>query len=801
MRADPRLNLTAVATVSGAGGAGGLPWDAVARPFLPVPAQDGGPPVVCLTWGEPRDVVGIRVGAPAAETVDWANDVRVEYWRDAWPPTDPGRLRGGRVGWTPQDDPFHGQWVRAVGGWVRGGAGAQFQFDPLDVVEIDDADLLERAADYRPRFRRTLKVRLVFRQAALGPAPLSDIDVLSRYALIDGECVVEGVDPATAHVTVWNGQLADRGGDDSAEAGPPALRLRYQYVGQCPNVGDRTVITVRAPHGTFSFNPEDLREGPLDMPEIGVRVRGGTDQAPQAFPPRPGDSAARDLYTRVGRVPEQTFQRAVAEIPRLDPTLQNRYCVLSWDGTKQRFALRYDGDVFLDRSGLRLRGRDAAALHWPGQRLHYRFGTGDPCAFHDGRADTVQAARDGWLPIYSTGWDDRLCQWRSTAFAALSGSPRAFGDLRGDEETICCLRFRVRNARATAARATLWMTLSTSEELEADGGAIWAVGRWVPEVHGAVGWRLQRYEAPALRAVWRAVGGGTLTVCRTPRPEGPETARGAVRWESDLGPDGADAVDLVIPFVSAAPDADTLHRIDVDAKEAEVEGYWRAMVGDGGGAVRVPNADVTDLVRAVPWHVAMTAVRDPGTGTDVLPPASYHYNACGNEAALQILLLDRLGHHARAERYLETFLATQGTVLPDGDFGSAEGALQAIERFADGDIWPRRFNYCLDHGFLLHWLAEHYLLTRDRPWLRRAAPHLLAACDFVVRERRRTMRCENGERVPEYGLLPAGKLEDNREWRYCGVSHKALPGRGIWRRGRRRARLAAEGRDVRDLTG
>ena len=34
-----------------------------------------------------------------------------------------------------------------------------------------------------------------------------------------------------------------------------------------------------------------------------------------------------------------------------------------------------------------------------------------------------------------------------------------------------------------------------------------------------------------------------------------------------------------------------------------------------------------------------------------------------------------------------------------------------------------------------------------------------------------------------------------------GVSHKALPGRGIWRRGRRRARLAAEGRDVRDLTG
>jgi hypothetical protein len=82
---------------------------------------------------------------------------------------------------------------------------------------------------------------------------------------------------------------------------------------------------------------------------------------------------------------------------------------------------------------------------------------------------------------------------------------------------------------------------------------------------------------------------------------------------------------------------------------------------------------------------------------------------------------------------------------------------------------PRRsgFSYNLDPGFIMRTMAEHYCYTGDRAWLERATPHLIAACEFVIRERRATMACApSGAQVVEWGLLPAGHLEDNPEWRY-----------------------------------
>ena len=62
---------------------------------------------------------------------------------------------------------------------------------------------------------------------------------------------------------------------------------------------------------------------------------------------------------------------------------------------------------------------------------------------------------------------------------------------------------------------------------------------------------------------------------------------------------------------------------------------------------------------------------------------------------------------------------------------------------------------------------DHYRLTGNKDWLERIAPRLVAACDFVIRERERTKNYGLDERaVTEWGLLPAGHLEDNPEWRH-----------------------------------
>ena len=63
-------------------------------------------------------------------------------------------------------------------------------------------------------------------------------------------------------------------------------------------------------------------------------------------------------------------------------------------------------------------------------------------------------------------------------------------------------------------------------------------------------------------------------------------------------------------------------------------------------------------------------------------------------------------------------------------------------------------------------MAEHALYTRDRAWFEHVSPALIEACDWVFRQRRQTMRSLPHSRGWEHGFLPAGALEDVREYRY-----------------------------------
>jgi hypothetical protein len=200
-------------------------------------------------------------------------------------------------------------------------------------------------------------------------------------------------------------------------------------------------------------------------------------------------------------------------------------------------------------------------------------------------------------------------------------------------------------------------------------------------------------------------------------------------------------------------------------KLGEVVSYWREYV-EPGGHIDIPDHVLSDFHKAVRVHVAITADRDAERGLIALPAATYSYGVCANEACWQIAMLDQAGHHDRARRYLETFLAMQGASWLDGDFGSNEGVMQGLD-FDAGVPMRSGFAYNLDHGFILECMANHYRLTGDQAWLRQASPNLVSACDFIIRERKRSqIRDPDGQPSAAWGLLPAGHLEDNPEWRH-----------------------------------
>ncbi|MEA3345135.1 MAG: hypothetical protein U9Q78_02640 [Chloroflexota bacterium] len=252
-----------------------------------------------------------------------------------------------------------------------------------------------------------------------------------------------------------------------------------------------------------------------------------------------------------------------------------------------------------------------------------------------------------------------------------------------------------------------------------------------------------------------------------PEEDGSQAIPTAVAYDVELDGEESHTITMVVPFVTFTQEEEwgKAAGLDFEAKLADVAGYWRDYIASG-GQIEIPDDILTDFHKAAQTHVAISVDKDPVSGMYMVPAATYRYGVCANEACWQIRMLDQAGRHERAEAYLETFLRTQGTSMLDGNFSSADGSLLGLE-IEEGEVRISHFNYNLDHGCVMECLADHYRYTGDKEWLKRVAPNLVAACDLIIREREATKRTDqSGKPVPEYGLLPAGHLEDNPEWRH-----------------------------------
>ncbi len=70
-------------------------------------------------------------------------------------------------------------------------------------------------------------------------------------------------------------------------------------------------------------------------------------------------------------------------------------------------------------------------------------------------------------------------------------------------------------------------------------------------------------------------------------------------------------------------------------------------------------------------------------------------------------------------------------------------------------------------GWHLWMLGEHYALTRDSDWLRKVSPEVARVCQWIVRQREKTMKpLPDGSKGPEYGLMPPGVMADWNAFAY-----------------------------------
>jgi hypothetical protein len=362
-----------------------------------------------LEWEEPRDVRRVMVCFAGAVPAG----VKIQYWRQNWPTPAPERLPGARRGWIGRDDPWHGQWTTVRGESHVDGDSFALTFDPIDLPEIgrDRIEQLVAAEDYRAPFRRTLKLRVVGK----GDAPrVAAIHAYSSSTWKQGEVELhvgvgqEGPCDWRGHAEAWNGYIlgvepidptaGDSFGQDGTwllrtEGQSKGLRLRVLYADCAPRSGDRTIVTVRTAARSFSFLVADLDRGPLYIQDYHVLAHWAEESYDLAALERQIAAAPKPIFDRVADEPEQSLARAMAEMPALDETITapfGRYMPLSIEAGRQEWALRYNGELFADKRLLKLFGRDAARLHWPGEMLRFCFGSGDPPDLRERRGATRQ---------------------------------------------------------------------------------------------------------------------------------------------------------------------------------------------------------------------------------------------------------------------------------------------------------------------------------------------------------------------------------------------------------------------------
>jgi hypothetical protein len=703
-----------------------------------------------VQWAEERDIREVRV---RARTGSHAPQADLEYWFRNWPSSPPQMPTIE----DPVDDPWQGRWLKASTKVDCQGAECRYTFGPLEKAENPLAQNLPGL-----EYRRTLKVRLVFKS----DPHIEAVQVLSGSQEKAVNVRVElGAGEATAYtwdgsvrvhngrlrsLQLWKGSMGDSAHADSfhliTSGAPKGLVLGLIAAEPLlPGSHDVTVVTLEAGERTFSFGIPDVQKGPVYVPDFHAYV--SLDSDPHLFSPSIVKSGEK-IREKLSQEPEQTYERALKEIAALDPVIRENgrlYLPLAADASWQKFAFEWGGNVTISKGADKAKGRERERLEWAGDQIAWRIGSGATPRYRPASKDSQLSILDDYLPVATATWSTDGINYDEEGFATLLSGPLGPDDPGRNEQTpaILMLKIRARNPGSAPATAHLWLATDPGERVSLEKGELLAKGGQLVRAHVSF---------PESAHV--SVGGVA---------DGSKKLQG-IHAEIALGGGEEKSVLVSLPFVPRLSPAERqqLAELNYDQERARVIDYWR-QVTNPVVSFDVPEKRFVDFARAVLPHIRISATKDPKTGIYVVPGASYSYGVFANEAAFQCVFLDAIGDHKLAAEYLETFLRLQGSKCFAGTYvGDQKDVYHGVLIDNDRDYTEQDYN--LDHGTVLWGLCQHYFYTRDKEWLKQAAPSMKRAADWVIEQRKLTMLVDRDQRIPEYGLLPAGHLEDNDDW-------------------------------------
>ncbi len=699
--------------------------------------------------------------------------VNLSYLRKLWPEERIERILGLDVrrpssfGWTRVDDWFNCRWQEAAIAMRRRGACAlTIAFQGLR----KEFEQFPGCEHYDVAFRRTSGIRV----EAGDDARIERVRIYTESAPARSRLRVEldagrktpgnamglsGHNARIGKITPGPGTSVEGKRVKLRRARRRAFHVNLSHMQPAHRYcHDDGHVTFALEQETFTISLVSLdREGPLWFADQGVYIARAEDETSFA------DYQARikgckTVAEQVLERPEQSFGGAYHGQPRPHATSYSIGC----KHTRQTFWIESNGDVILHRRPLTvLPGKDTARFKNEGDgRFFFGLERWCVCGRFNDPAPVLA------YNIHRKSGDILLEQ---KLFAVPLASPILDGEPAPDDTVVAMVRFRFHNAGERPLRAELAVEYSSNSRRCANGltGGETQDDNLVP---------LSRREKLTVRdgevrGTWQ---GQDVLRCAFESTMQAARRREGFVLRQELAPGETCEAVLKVPYVAldSAEELSALKRLDFDRCYRDVKEFWRAE-GRRGAQLNSPEPH---LNAAYAQHLPVTMITDPAMPDDpdlieTSVGTTTYGNFC-NESCMIIEELDQRGLREEARRRLDVWVKYQGTAKLLGNFTDCEGLYYGAGGFEAGE------SYSQHHGWVLWYLAEHYLMTGDEAWFRRVADSVVAGADWVFRQRRNTMTRLPHSRGWEYGFLPAAGLEDVDDYFYW-LSTNALTWRGV----------------------
>jgi len=674
------------------------------------------PDNITLEWEEMRDVFAVIIRCS-----DPSDLAKIQYWQRVWPKqrVPKGAVVGaGGSGWMADDDPYNGEWKTADVNVSIQDDRAVCTFNPINAVEFNDI------GDFDADYRRTLKLKILFD----GKRPETDaVEVYSDSLWKETEFRIEWGNAFAdkdwhGQISVYNGELIDA----QQIAGCIKAKIRFMY-NEDVNSYDKTIITIRNNAKSFSFLVDEVVAGEkIFVKDFDVLVTKADENIDYAQFKKDWESNhANTLYDRIKELPEQTYSKSWNDMPKKK---KRGFMPMGCDGGRQKFAVDQNGDVFYSRNFIpRVKGKDTDRLLWDGNFIRYGFG-------FPYTEPTKRYRLDGYLPMIYAKWKSDNISYEQTAFVTLlEGDILSGKSMRGDDPTVLLAKVTFTNSSDNSQEISLKLTskCDIDETLEAKDGLIFATN----------------YEPKRMRYFLDTMSKGS----QVPEKDG-------LFYMLTLAGRESHSVYFKIPFITLDENEfDMLKKIDYESELPRVKKFWEDRVAQG-TQIAIPNEILNNFYKAHITHMLITDDREVGSDRYASRVGTFPYGVFPDESIMCISDLDRRGYKKEAEDRLELLVHYQGTVGMPGTYSTVEGQYYGAGGYECG-------GYNKSHGWVLWGLGEHYWYHKDKEWLNRVAPSIVKACEWIINERQSTKKYDSqGNKVIEYGFLPAGSLEDVRDY-------------------------------------